>query len=112
MSNKPTIIPGMSCAARVEYRACQQDVEAMLAKGYSIRMVYEHLKEEGRVSCSYSAFCDYVRGGGKRKHSRSVKKPKQTAQVPPRQTSESTHSTPRTDTLFVWPSNIDPKTLI
>ena len=73
MSDKPTVTPGMSCAARVEYRACQQDVEAMLAKGYSIRMVYEHLKEEGRVSCSYSAFCDYVRGNGTRKHSRRKK---------------------------------------
>ena len=73
MSNKPTIIPGTSCAPRVEYRACQPDVEVMLAKGYSIRMVYEHLKEEGRVSCSYSAFCDYVRGNGTRKHSRRKK---------------------------------------
>ena len=73
MSDKPTVTPGMSCAARVEYRACQQDVEAMLAKGYSIRMVYEHMKEEGRVSCSYSAFCDYVRGNGVRKHSRRKK---------------------------------------
>ena len=76
MSNKPTIIPGTSCAPRVEYRACQPDVEVMLAKGYSIRMVYEHLKEEGRVSCSYSAFCDYVRGSGKRLHSRKKGAPK------------------------------------
>ena len=106
------MIPGRPGSARVEYFACREDVEAMLARGYSAQMVYEHMKEQGRITCGYSAFCDYVRGGGKRKHSRSVKKPKQTAQVPPRQTSESTHSTPRTDTLFVWPSNIDPKTLI
>ena len=73
MSNKPTIIPGTSCAPRAAYRACQPDVEVMLAKGYSIRMVYEHMKEEGRVSCSYSAFCDYVRGNGIRKHFRRKK---------------------------------------
>ncbi len=70
MSIKPEVTPGMSCAARVGYRACQQDVEAMLAKGYSARMAYEHLKEQGRLTCGYSAFCDYVRGGGKRKHGR------------------------------------------
>ena len=73
MLDKPTITPGTPGAARVEYFACREDVEAMLAKGYSARMVYEHMKEEGRVSCSYSAFCDYVRGNGIRKHSRRKK---------------------------------------
>lgn len=82
MSSKPTVIPGTSCAARVEYRACRQDVEAMLARGYSIRMVYEHMKEEGRVSCSYSAFCDYVRGNGVRKHSKRKKPPPQGSNRP------------------------------
>ena len=67
------MIPGRPGSARVEYFACREDVEAMLAKGYSARMVYEHMKEEGRVSCSYSAFCDYVRGNGVRKHSRRKK---------------------------------------
>lgn len=75
MSNKPTVTPGTPGAARVEYYACREDVEAMLAKGYSARMVYEHMKEQVRVTCSYSAFCDYVRGGGKRKHSKAGKRP-------------------------------------
>lgn len=77
MSDNSTVTPGTSCAARVEYRACQQDVEAMLTRGYSIRMVYEHLKKEGRVSYSYSVFCDYMRGNGIRKHSRRKKPPPQ-----------------------------------
>jgi hypothetical protein len=71
----PVIQPGKSGSARVEYCACREEVEAMLAKGYSVRMVYEHFQEQGRITCSYSAFCDYVRGQGKRKHSKGVKKP-------------------------------------
>ena len=71
--NTPTITPGTPGAARVEYIACREDVEAMLAKGYSARMAFEAMKVQGRMTCSYSAFCDYVRGGGKRKHSKSKK---------------------------------------
>lgn len=67
---KAAVTPGLPGSARVEYSACREDVEAMLAKGYSVRMVYERMQELGRVSCGYSAFCDYVRGGGKRLHSR------------------------------------------
>ena len=70
MTDKPTVTPGTPGAARVEYFACRADVETMLAQGYSVRMVYERMKEQGRVTCSYSAFCDYVRGQGRRKHSR------------------------------------------
>jgi len=57
----------------VEYRACKDDVEAMLARGYSYRMVWEEMRKQGRVRCSYSAFCDYVRGQGKRQHGRRKK---------------------------------------
>jgi hypothetical protein len=59
--------PGM---ARVEYLANREETEAMLARGYSVRMVWEYLQEQGRMQCGYSAFCDYVRGRGKRKHGR------------------------------------------
>ena len=62
--------PGRPGAARVEYRACKDDVEALLAKGYSYRMAWEEMQKQGRMQCSYSAFCDYVRGQGKRQHGR------------------------------------------
>ena len=67
---EPTMTSGRPYSARVEFFACREDVEAMLAKGYSARMAYEAMKKQGRVTCGYSAFCDYVRGGGKRLHSR------------------------------------------
>ena len=62
--------PGRPGSARVEYRACKEDVEALLAKGYSFRMAWEEMQKQGRVRSSYSAFCDYVRGQGKRMHGR------------------------------------------
>lgn len=85
---KIEITPGTPGAARVEYYACREEVEAMLAKGYNTRNVYDHLKGQGRLTCSYSAFCDYVRGGGKRKHSKSGKKPVSGLRTPPLQTQE------------------------
>ena len=72
--------PGRPGSARVEYRACKEDVEALLTRGYSYRMALEQMKEQGRVTCSYSAFCDYVRGQGKRQHGR--KKPTHNAMRP------------------------------
>jgi len=64
---------GRPGSARGEYRACKEDVEAMLAKGYSYRMAWEEMTARGRVKCSYSAFCDYVRGQGKRQHGKRKK---------------------------------------
>ena len=68
------VTPGRHGSARVEYLACKEEVEALLAQGYSVIMAYEKMREQSRVTCGYSAFCDYVRGQGKRKHSRGVKK--------------------------------------
>ena len=82
MKNNPAIILGRPGSARVEYFACRADVEAMLQQGYSVRMVYERMKEEGQVTCSYSAFWDYVRGGGKRLHSKKTGRPKSPAAAP------------------------------
>ena len=56
--------------ARIEYRACQKEVEEKVAAGYSNIMIYEELAAAGRLTTSYSAFCDYARGEGQRIHSR------------------------------------------
>ena len=44
---KPITKPGMPGAARVEYYACREDVEAMLAKGYNAKNAYDAMKEQG-----------------------------------------------------------------
>ncbi|MDL2259271.1 TraK family protein [Deltaproteobacteria bacterium OttesenSCG-928-K17] len=59
--------------ARVEYRAVQPEVEQKIAAGYSKILIYEELVAAGWLTISYSAFCDYVRGGGSRKHGRPKK---------------------------------------
>lgn len=79
---KPITKPGTPGAARVEYYACREDVEAMIAKGYNAKNAYDAMKEQGRVTCSYSAFCDYVRGGGKRLHSKRGRRPKPRSVTP------------------------------
>lgn len=56
--------------ARIQYRAVQQKVESMVEQGYSLKLVFEELSEDGSVSMSYTTFCDYVRGKGVRKHGR------------------------------------------
>ncbi|MDL2209894.1 TraK family protein [Desulfovibrio sp. OttesenSCG-928-O18] len=86
MSSKPEVTPGKPGSARVEYFACREDVEVLIAKGYSAQMAYEVMKKQGRVTCSYSAFCDYVRGGGKRLHSRKGRRPKPVIQTAPART--------------------------
>jgi len=59
--------------ARIEFRACKKEVEEKMAAGFSNIMIYEELAAAGRLTVSYSAFCDYVRGEGQRLHSRRRK---------------------------------------
>ena len=82
-----TTKPRKFYTTRAEYFACREDVEAMLKQGYSIRLIYERMEEEQRITCSYSAFCDYVRGNGKRLHSRKKEAPKAPAAISMRQES-------------------------
>ena len=99
---------GTPGTARVEYYACREEVEAMLAQGYTASAIYKHLKGQGRVTCSYSAFCDYVRGGGKRKHSTGRRKRQKQARTPACQ-----QTGPRQESnRFIHPSEIGPKKLI
>ncbi|UQZ88886.1 hypothetical protein C4J81_06620 [Deltaproteobacteria bacterium Smac51] len=59
--------------ARVEYRSLQPEIEKRLAEGYCMRFVFDEMTRDGRLTMGYTTFCDYVRGGGHRLHSR--KKP-------------------------------------
>lgn len=43
-------------AARIEFFTVRQDVEKLLAAGYSIKLAYDHLKESGQITMSYQAF--------------------------------------------------------
>ena len=52
--------------ARVEYISVQPEVERMLELGHSCKAIFEEMSRSGRITISYSTFCDYVRGGGRR----------------------------------------------
>jgi len=82
--------------ARIEYRACQKEVEEKVAAGYSNIMIYEELTAAGRLTTSYSAFCDYVRGEGQRIHSRRRRK----AQVVRKTVGAASGSRPKNLSLF------------
>ena len=56
MADRPKVKPGTHGSARVEYYACRDDVEALLAQGYNAKRIYDYMKEQGRVTCGYQAF--------------------------------------------------------
>lgn len=48
--------------ARVEFLASKPEIDGMLDKGYSIRMIFDVLKEHKKISVSYTQFFRYVTG--------------------------------------------------
>ena len=67
--------PGASGIARVEFLACRDAIEDLRDQGYTARAIHAHFTEKGYLTCSYSAFCDYLRGEGKRSHSKRKHSP-------------------------------------
>ena len=60
-ANRPKVKPETSGAARVEYYACRDEVDAWLAQGYNPKRLYEYLKEQGKLTCGLQAFCDNIK---------------------------------------------------
>ncbi len=48
--------------ARVEFLAARQEIEDLIAKGYSFRIAHEILRKDGKISMSYDAFRRFVTG--------------------------------------------------
>lgn len=45
---------------KAAFLALKQDIATALADGWSIKLVWETLVEEGKISFSYKTFCGYV----------------------------------------------------
>ncbi len=45
---------------KAAFLALKQDIEGALSDGWSIKLVWETLLEEGKISFSYKTFCGYV----------------------------------------------------
>jgi hypothetical protein len=98
---------------RVEFVACKETIDSMLAQGFSKKLIHERLTSEGRCSMHYITFCEFIRNAGQMQ-----------LQPPPKQ-AENSKSAPlpvrpqrqpgiiRTGPdPFPDPKHIDPKTLI
>ena len=51
--------------ARVEFLACKEPVDTMLAQGFSKKLIHERLTEEGRFSMAYITLCQIIRKAAK-----------------------------------------------
>lgn len=51
--------------ARIEFFAVRQEVEKLLAAGYSIKLAYDNLKDNGKITMSYQAFYRNLKPGKK-----------------------------------------------
>lgn len=49
-------------SARVEFLACKPEIDGMIDKGFTIRMIFDALKEKGKISIGYLQFSRYVSG--------------------------------------------------
>ena len=50
--------------ARVEFVACKETIDSMLAQGFSKKLIHERLISEGRCSMHYITFCEFIRNAG------------------------------------------------
>ena len=104
--------------ARVEYRAVQPEVEQMLDQGHSIKAVYEKMSKGGQVTVSYTTFCEYVRGSGRRPRKgerlgKNQKRPTIPQRQPPRPRSGPTAGrNDAADSPFVFDKDIDLSELV
>jgi hypothetical protein len=51
--------------ARVEFLACKETIDSMLAQGFSKKLIHERLISDGRCSMRYITFCEFVRNAEK-----------------------------------------------
>jgi hypothetical protein len=48
--------------ARVEFLACKPEIEKLRSEGFSIAVIFEKLKENGKIAMGYNTFCKYIKG--------------------------------------------------
>jgi len=51
--------------AKVEFLACKETIDSMLAQGFSKKLIHERLTSEGRCSMHYVTFCESIREADK-----------------------------------------------
>ena len=94
--------------ARVEYRAVRKEVEEKIAEGYRAKQIHLALVKAGRLTISYTSFCDYLRGNGDRRHGgKKNPPPAEVRKSPPKPDSTATKSS-----TFVHDRKVDLSELV
>jgi len=47
--------------AKIQYRACEDEIFRLLALDFSRRLIHEQLTKEGRISMAYITLCQFIR---------------------------------------------------
>ena len=99
--------------ARVEFLACKETIDSMLAQGFSKKLVHERLISDGRCSMTYITFCEFIRKARKKSPPPSSRQAESTQPASPAPRPPRQHGVIRLGPdPFPDPRNIDPKTLI
>ena len=102
--------------AGIEFVACLEAIKEFLQKSWKHSQIHRHLKDEGRITMSYGAFCYHMRRLSMDKHRpgealpATPAKPVRTPPVPPVRPSQPKIIKPSSDTLQD-PRTVDPSTL-
>ncbi|MEE0816176.1 MAG: TraK family protein [Desulfovibrio fairfieldensis] len=102
--------------AGIEFVACLEVIKEFLHKNWKHSQIHRHLKQEGKITMSYGAFCYHMRRLSMDKHRpgeappAAPAKPVRTPPVPPVRPSQPKIIKPSSDTLQD-PRTVDPSTL-
>ena len=97
--------------AMIEYKACKEEVDALLAQDFNSKLIHEKLTKEGRFTMAYPSFSQILRKAeNKIPSARPV--PAESRQTPPVRPQRRPGIISADPEPFPDPRNIDPKTLI
>ena len=104
-------IPVRRSMARVEFLANKEMIDALLAQGFSKKLIHERLISEGRSSMHYITFCEFIRKADKLPPSPLLKH-KEDQPIPSSRNQRQSGIIKTGPEPFPDPRTIDPKTLI
>ena len=60
LDSHPKTKQGFRNSAKIAFLAVKDDVKTALDAGYPMSMVWKHMRDTGKLNCSYRMFCAYV----------------------------------------------------
>lgn len=101
--------------AGIEFVACLEAIKEFLEKSWKHSQIHRHLKQEGKITMSYGAFCYHMRRLSMDKHRPGEPSPaapvKKVLQTPPSRPAGPRHITPSSN-KFPDPRDMNPEEAI